>query len=232
MAPKKYKKKKSMKLQPSLRKAVQRIVKGNIETKLVDVHYGIEGAENLASYAGSTYYLSGVESGDYSYQRSGVQIMPTELEVKIMLRFWVNAPSVNTYWGNPMRVIIFSYDCSLDITGVPALPRADDIITMQPTQSSDTIFTNYNNNNRHAYTIMYDKVHVPQHGAGHGTFIPLHVKLRKNLPKKIFYSGNTNTLASAGRNAIFAFVCSYFDEVPDTTKAIYTVQSRLKYKDA
>lgn len=222
-------KRKVTKLSKPLRQAVKKMIKGNIETKMVDQLYGLEGAENVANILGSIFYLSGVAEGTSDYERIGSNIRPVDLTVKMMLRFYVLGSSSTTYWGNPMRVVIFSYDCSLNPLMGATLPVPGDILRNQGGALGDSIFKFPNTENERAYTILHDKVYNPRRD---NNFMPIKIVIRKNVPKVITYSGNTTTNTGAGRNALFCLVYSYFNEVADTTKAIYTIQSRLRFKDA
>jgi hypothetical protein len=221
-------KRKRTKISKPLRQAVKKMIKANIETKMVDYYEGLEGAEIYANRLGNIHYLSGVAQGTDDNQRIGDTIKPVDLTVRLMLRFYVNANVNTTYWGNPMRVVIFSYDCSLD-NGTASQPIPTDVIRNQNGGLGDSLQKFTNQNNQNAYTILHDKVYTPRRD---NNFLPTQIVIRKKIPKTITYSGLLGSAGSASRNAIYMCVYSYFNQIVDTTFAIYTIQSRLRYKDA
>jgi len=245
MPPRRRKFKRPMRKGPRLTfgKKVCKVLDRCTESKVYDKFTGNASANNFLQSYGALYYLSGTEQGTEAYQRVGNTISPKMLDLRMLLRFYVTGALSTTYWGNPARIIIFSYDCSQASVGggasSPAIPRIEDVLDMDPTlplppaigAGSDLLTRPYNNRNRLAYTILYDKT-FGNNGQGNN-FTPIHVKLSgKKLPSKITYSGFTDSTSNAGRNAIFMIACSLFNGSGDDSGALLSFQSHLKYKDA
>lgn len=219
----------------NLTKKISSIVMRKAETKVCTTEYeGGASANNWCAVTPAVEYISGITQGTGAHERTGLTITPTLLEIRGMIRFFVNNTSSNIYWGNPVRVVVFAYDCSQDGAGVSSIPGFAEVTDTNPTvgttQPPDYMLRPYANDNRLAYTILYDKTFA-NNGQG-GNFTPFHIKISgKKLPKTITYTGATNSSANAGRNGLFIMYSSMFDKVPDVTGALFSYVANLKYKD-
>lgn len=241
MAPVRTKSRKYRKINPrkSLSKKISKIVERKAETKVVTTQYeGGATANNWCTNLPVVEYISGIACGNTSTTRTGYTITPKELLIKGLVRFYVNAGNAATYWGNPVRVVVFSYDCSQDASAVSAIPGFSEVIDSNPstgtTQPPDYINRPYDNPNRLAYTILYDKTFA-NNGQGLN-YTPFTIRISgKKLPKVITYNGDTASSANASRNGLFIMYMSMFDKVTsgetEVTGALFSYVSTLKFKD-
>jgi len=219
----------------SLSRKISRIVERKAETKVVTTKYeGGATADNDCQNTPAVEYISGIACGNTAVTRTGYTITPKELVIRGMIRFYVVAGQSATYWGNPVRVVVFSYDCSQDDTGASTIPGFGEVIDSNPstgtTQPPDYILRPYDNPNRLAYTILYDKTYS-NNGQGNN-FTPVTIRIpAKKLPKTITYTGDTAAPGNAGRNAIFIMYMSMFDQVENVTGALFSYVANMKFKD-
>lgn len=209
---------------------VKKIVGAKIETKYIDVVEGSVTTNIQSTRAGDFYLLTGLAVGDTAQTRTGNRVTPVSLQIRMLTRFFVTGGQASTYWGNPIRVIIFAFDATLGNAGGPNEPIVGNMLEALPAPAtSDNYTLPYNHRNRKSYTILYDKIF--RNGGQGINFTPHTINVRR-LPKKITYTGIGDGEDSIGDNSLYMYVCSAFDPVADTTFGMYTFASRFKFKDA
>lgn len=202
------------KLTKRQKQEVKAIVYKNLELK--HVQEGFIGADVVS--AGTITQVSVIPLGPGKSQRIGDEISLKGFEFRFEIELGSGLVTSHDEWNN-VRLIVFrwrdsNYDPSL---GINIGPGISDIL--DPVGANPVWLSNYNYENKHRYTILYDKVHtvwstpvytgtVSTYTAEHGPYSTKtrHINLGKKVKAKIYYDDDSSMIH--GSNQLYVLFAS------------------------
>lgn len=211
---KKIKLKDDVKLSKEQKSQVKALLKGVQQLK----YFNTSASLQLIDWAGAVVRLSSTIQGNGDTQRNGDTIKCTSLTLSYNIRNpSVLAPSLEQV----VRVIVFRW-LPADITG----PVMADIL--QNTASESAIFTQYNDDRREQFEVLYDKTHKvasEQNGfAGKSMVSQRYIKCNKKIEYNI---GTSN-----GTSNIYMLYFSNQDPAVGANRGLMTYYSTLRYTNS
>lgn len=208
----------SRRLNKRQRKQVYRIVNSKLETKFYDVsttlfqQFGSGAGIIVADATAIPAAPAGIFPG-----RVGDQIDPSYM----VLRWTTDAQATNPF--HVIRIIVFQWR----IDNTAAGPTISTILDPS-VGGAVNVWSAYNYDARHTYTILYDKLYNQQGNTGSSyqtrTFV-VRLRLQKAAAKV-----NYNSLVNTGDHHIYIFIIG--SNASGATGALVSLTARLFYKDA
>lgn len=207
------------KLSKVQKKQVKDILKAEQQLKW----FGVSASSQLVDWAGVILPLSNTLQGGGDTNRNGDTLKVTSLSIS----YTASNPAAltPTYYEQILRFIVFRW---LPIDTVPPVPGdiLNTIATTPATKSA--IFSQYNDDRRDQFNVLYDKSHLVVSKETASSYIPLVAQKFIKSKQKIEYNAGT----SAGTGKLYMLVISNCDPAAGAERTVYDYFSVMRFTNS